>query len=160
MKEAETGMRGPSPLFTAGALQISAKLFREALLTQLSTITRRKFLKATSVGAISMSPLTSAVTMITPAGKSSDIRVKELHISYEHFPYRTAYEFGGRSADRVTLLDVHCTVETIAGDSAKGFGSMTMGNQWSFPSEKLSYDTTLEAMKRLAERIQKITADY
>jgi hypothetical protein len=37
---------------------------------------------------------------------------------------------------------------------------MTLGNQWSFPSETLSYDTTLEAMRRLAARILKITADY
>jgi L-alanine-DL-glutamate epimerase-like enolase superfamily enzyme len=95
-----------------------------------------------------------------PVRKSSDIRVKELRVSYEDFPYRAAYEFGGRSADRVTLLNVHCTVETVAGQAAKGFGSMTMGNLWSFPSYTLSYDTTLEAMKRLAERIQKITAGY
>ena len=125
-----------------------------------SKVTRRSFLRAASRAAILHLPLRIGMMTAAPKRQSTDIRVKELHISYEHFPYRTAYEFGGRSADRVTLLDVHCTVETIAGHSAKGFGSMTMGNQWSFPSEKLSYDTTLEAMKRLAERIQKITADY
>ena len=88
-----------------------------------------------------------------PRRKSSDIRVKQLRISYEDFPYRTPYEFGGRKADRVTLLDVRCTVEALNGRGAEGFGSMTMGNLWSFPSKTLSYDTTLEAMKRLAERI-------
>ena len=98
--------------------------------------------------------------MAAPRRKSSDIRVKEIRVSYEDFPYRTPYEFGGRSVDRVTLLDVHCTVETVSGHRAKGFGSMTMGNEWAFPSKTLSYDTTLEAMKRLAERIAKITADY
>jgi hypothetical protein len=92
--------------------------------------------------------------------KSSDIRVKEIHVSYDNFPYRTPYEFGGRSVDDVTLLNVHCVVETVAGHVAKGFGSMTMGNEWSFPSQTLSYDTTLEAMKRLAERIKKITENY
>jgi L-alanine-DL-glutamate epimerase-like enolase superfamily enzyme len=35
-----------------------------------------------------------------------------------------------------------------------------MGNQWSFPSKTIPYDTTLEAMKRLAGRIQKITESY
>ena len=35
---------------------------------------------------------------------------------------------------------------------------MTLGNVWSFPS--LPYDVTLEAMKALAGRIRKITADY
>jgi hypothetical protein len=77
-----------------------------------------------------------------PKPKSSDIRIKEMDVSYEDFPYRTPYEFGGRSGDRVTLLNVHCTVETVAGHVAKGFGSMPMGNEWSFPSRTLSYDTT------------------
>jgi L-alanine-DL-glutamate epimerase-like enolase superfamily enzyme len=95
-----------------------------------------------------------------PKLKSSDIRVKEARVGYEDFPYRTPYEFGGRSVDRVTLLDVHCTVETVSGHTAKGFGSMTMGNEWAFPTKTLSYDTTLDAMRQLAERIAKITADY
>lgn len=92
--------------------------------------------------------------------KLTDIRVKEIRISYENFPYRTAYEFGGRSPDRVTLLNVHCRVETLSGRATEGFGSMPLGNEWSFPSKKLSYGTTLEAMKRLAERIRKITTGY
>ncbi len=125
-----------------------------------SRITRRNFLKAATVGTLSLSPLTSGLVFAAPKRKSSDIRVKEVNISYEDFAYRTPYEFGGRSADVVTLLNVHCTVETAAGHVAKGFGSMTMGNEWSFPSKTLSYDTTLNAMKRLAERIQKITGSY
>ncbi len=92
--------------------------------------------------------------------KSTNVRIKEISIDHEDFPYRTAYHFGGRSGDRVTLLNVHCTVETLSGRSAKGFGSMPLGNLWSFPSKTLSYDSTLEAMKRLSQRIQKITAAY
>ena len=59
----------------------------------------------------------------------------------------------GRVVDRVTLLNVHCRVETRGGKSARGFGSMTLGNVWAFPSRTMSYDTTLDAMKALAERI-------
>jgi L-alanine-DL-glutamate epimerase-like enolase superfamily enzyme len=33
-----------------------------------------------------------------------------------------------------------------------------MGNVWSFPSKKLSYDQTLDAMRRLSERIGKLTS--
>jgi L-alanine-DL-glutamate epimerase-like enolase superfamily enzyme len=95
-----------------------------------------------------------------PKRKSSDIRIKEIEVSYEDFPYRTPYMFGGRSGDRVTILNVHCTVETVSGRVAKGFGSMPMGNEWSFPSKTLSYDTTLDAMKRLSQRIQKISEGY
>lgn len=123
-------------------------------------MTRRKFLKAASVGSVSLSPLAAGLTMAAPNRKSSDIRVKEVRVSYEDFPYRTPYEFGGRSVDKVTLLDVHCTVETGLGRVAHGFGSMTMGNEWAFPSKTLSYDATLNAMKRLAQRISRITADY
>ena len=37
---------------------------------------------------------------------------------------------------------------------------MPLGNQWSFPSRTIPYDTTLDAMKRLAERIRKISESY
>lgn len=121
-------------------------------------MTRRKFLEAASAGAISLSA--KAGTFRPSKHKPTDIRVKELRISYENFPYRTPYEFGGRSVSLVTLLNIHCTVETLSGHVADGFGSMTMGNEWAFPSKTLSYDTTLEAMKRLAERIVKITSAY
>ena len=122
--------------------------------------TRRAFLKTTSVGTLSLLPLTSPHMIAAPKRKSSDIRIKAIDVSYEDFPYRTPYMFGGRSGDRVTILNVHCTVETVAGRVAKGFGSMPMGNEWSFPSKTLSYDTTLEAMKRLAGRIEKISEGY
>ena len=62
--------------------------------------------------------------------------------------------------DRVTLLNVKCRVSTRDGRSGQGFGSMTMGNVWSYPSATLTYDQTLNAMKGLATSIRKITADY
>jgi L-alanine-DL-glutamate epimerase-like enolase superfamily enzyme len=123
-------------------------------------MTRRSFLKAASAGSLALSPITTKFMIAAPTRKSTDIRIKEILISYEDFPYRTPYEFGGRSVDRVTLLNVYCTVETVSGRTAKGFGSMPMGNQWSFPSRTIPYDTTLEAMKRLAERIRKISNSY
>ena len=68
--------------------------------------------------------------------------------------------FGGRSVHRVTLLNASCVVKTNDGRTARGFGSMTMGNQWAFPSSVMGYDTTLGAMKVLAERINKIINNY
>jgi L-alanine-DL-glutamate epimerase-like enolase superfamily enzyme len=90
----------------------------------------------------------------------ADIRIDEVHTSYEDFLYRTPIKFGGSVVDRVTLLNVHCRVEGRNGKSATGFGSMSMGNVWSFPSKKLSYSQTLAAMKDLAGRISKITAGH
>src|SRR5262249_39696870 len=80
--------------------------------------------------------------------------------SYEEFIYRTPIKFGGVALDRATNLNVHCVVRTVAGKVAKGFGSMPLGNVWSFPSRVLGYDATLGAMKALTERVAKITADY
>jgi len=89
-----------------------------------------------------------------------DIVVDELRISYEDFLYRTPIKFGGNVLDRVTLLNVHCTLHNRSGRSAKGFGSMPMGNVWSWPSHVLKYADTLAAMKALGERVAKLTTDY
>lgn len=132
----------------------------EGIVTPDFGITRRKFIKVCSAGAASLSPFASSVMFAMPKRKPSDIRVKHVDISYEDFNYRYPYEFGGRSANVVTLLNVHCTVETVSGHVAKGFGSMPLGNEWSFPSKTLSYEQTLNVMKRLAERIRKITENY
>jgi L-alanine-DL-glutamate epimerase-like enolase superfamily enzyme len=57
-------------------------------------------------------------------------------------------------------LNVECVVSLSNGRSAKGFGSMTMGNVWSFPSHVLAYDQTLGAMKSLAEKINGVTTAF
>jgi L-alanine-DL-glutamate epimerase-like enolase superfamily enzyme len=93
------------------------------------------------------------------APRATDIRIDEIRHSYEDYGYRAPYKFGGRVVDRVTLLNVYCRVTTRNGKSARGFGSMTMGNMWAFPSKTMSYDTTLDAMKALADRIARITSD-
>jgi L-alanine-DL-glutamate epimerase-like enolase superfamily enzyme len=84
------------------------------------------------------------------------IRVETLSHSYEDFLYRSSIKFGGVALDRVTLLNVECVVRDPAGRTARGFGSMPLGNVWSFPSRRLDYNATLNAMKTLAERIQEI----
>src|SRR5207244_12745385 len=42
----------------------------------------------------------------------------------------------------------------------KRFGSSPLGNVWSFPSKKLTYDQTLAAMKALTERVAKLTTQH
>jgi L-alanine-DL-glutamate epimerase-like enolase superfamily enzyme len=94
------------------------------------------------------------------ASKPTAIRVEDVSFSYEDYDYRAPLKFGGVAIDRVTILNVNCVVRQTTGRTAKGFGSMPLGNVWSFPSKTLSYDETLAAMKALTERIAKITADY
>lgn len=96
----------------------------------------------------------------TTRRKTPDIQVKEIRIQYEDFSYRTPIKFGGVVLDRVTLLNVHCVVALRSGKTAKGFGSMPLGNIWSFPSKTMPYETTLEAMKALAEQVARITGSY
>jgi L-alanine-DL-glutamate epimerase-like enolase superfamily enzyme len=113
-------------------------------------ITRRGFL-----GRLAAAPLFAAPALA--AVRPTDVRVAEVRHGYEDYVYRAPYKFGGRVVDRVTLLNVRCRVETAAGRSAWGFGSMTLGNMWAFPSRTLSYDDTLAAMKDLAARIARVT---
>ena len=90
--------------------------------------------------------------------KPTDLRIEAVEHRYEDFLYRTPIKFGGVALDRVTLVNVECTVRTVAGKSARGFGSMPLGNVWSFPSRVLGYDATLGAMKALVERIDRMVA--
>ena len=87
-----------------------------------------------------------------------DIRIEEVTTSEENFLYRTPLKFGGTVVDRVTLLNVRVVVKDRAGKTARGFGSMPLGNVWSFPSKTLKYEQTLAAMQSLAGKMQRIMA--
>jgi L-alanine-DL-glutamate epimerase-like enolase superfamily enzyme len=120
------------------------------------TITRRAFLHAASAA-----PLAAAGWrgLAVAAPKPTDIHIDDVRHWYEDYVYRAPYKFGGRVVDKVTLLNVRCRVTTRNGRTARGFGSMTMGNMWAFPSKTMTYDTTLGAMKALAGRVEAIVKD-
>src|SRR4051812_11577918 len=84
----------------------------------------------------------------TASRRATDIRIVEADHQFEDYSYRAPYQFGGRSVDRVTLLNVTCRVRTGAGIESWGFGSMTLGNAWAFPAA--SQEAGLGAMKELA----------
>jgi L-alanine-DL-glutamate epimerase-like enolase superfamily enzyme len=103
--------------------------------------------------------LTGAVALSGCGGsRRTDARIEQISFDYEDYRYRTPIKFGGTALDRATILNAHCTLRGQNGRVSKGFGSMPLGNVWSFPSQVLSYDDTLGAMKALAERVSKITA--
>ena len=91
---------------------------------------------------------------------SAGVRVLEVTHDYEDLHFRTPLKFGGTVVTYSTLLNVHCTVRGAGGRTARGFGSMPLGNAWSFPSKTMAYEGTLGAMKALAERLAKITGAY
>jgi L-alanine-DL-glutamate epimerase-like enolase superfamily enzyme len=80
------------------------------------------------------------------------IEILEVRIAFEDFAYRAPMKFRGMVVDMVTLLNVEVTGRSN-GETAVGFGSMPLGNVWSFPSTKLTYSETLGAMKQLAVSI-------
>ncbi|HEX5084455.1 MAG TPA: hypothetical protein VFY40_20630, partial [Blastocatellia bacterium] len=120
---------------------------------------RRGFLRASALAAVGITARGARGSHIL-LSNPTDIRIEELSFSYEEFRYRAPYKFGGVPVDRATILNVNVTVRTRDGRAAKGFGSMPMGNVWSFPSRDIAYNTTLAAMKELADRIAGITSGY
>jgi L-alanine-DL-glutamate epimerase-like enolase superfamily enzyme len=120
-------------------------------------ISRRGFLRGLAAAPLAAAPVRRGPAIAKPP--ATDIRIAEVRHEYEDYVYRAPYKFGGRVVDRVTILNVRCRVETRAGKSAWGLGSMTLGNMWAFPSKTMSYDATLGAMKGLAERIDRITSE-
>ena len=88
--------------------------------------------------------------------RPTDMRIVAVEHGYEEFRYRAPYQFGGRSVDRVTILNVTCRVRTGDGTESWGFGSMTLGNAWAFPAA--SQDVGLSAMKALADELRPVTA--
>lgn len=92
------------------------------------------------------------------AANPLDMRVEAVETSEESYTYRTPIKFGGSVLDRVTLLNVRIRARNRAGREATGFGSMPLGNIWSWPSRKLNYDATLAVMRQLAARLREITA--
>lgn len=84
--------------------------------------------------------------------KSTDIRIRDVNLSWENHRYRVPIKFGGRVVTESNVLNVQCVVETRAGATARGFGSMPLGNTWAFPSNQLDYEQTRHAMESLAKR--------
>ncbi len=89
--------------------------------------------------------------------RPTDIRIVEVDHQFEEFRYRAPYQFGGRTVDRVTILNVNCRVRTGAGREAWGFGSMTLGNAWAFPA--VPHEQGLGAMMALASALRNVTAN-
>jgi len=104
--------------------------------------------------------MAAAPAILRAGPRSTDIRIEEVSTDYVYYRYRVPIKFGGVESDNATIQNVDCAVSSRSGKAAKGFGSMPLGNAWSFPSRQVSHADTLESMKRLSQRIAKITANY
>jgi L-alanine-DL-glutamate epimerase-like enolase superfamily enzyme len=115
-------------------------------------LSRRGVLKSIA-GSVAAFPAICAGPALT------DIQIVEVEPSYQDYQYRAPMKFGGTVVSRVTIQNVRCKVRGRNGKTAEGSGSMPLGNVWSFPSKKLTYDQTLSAMKTLSARIAKLTGE-
>lgn len=117
-------------------------------------LSRRSFLFSAAAAAVACGAPNISRT------NPNDVRIESVDIEEEFYLYRTPIKFGGAEVDRVTLLNVRMRIRNRGGQTAEGFGSMPLGNVWSFPSRVMKYEETLAAMQALAKRLQKITAAY
>src|SRR5215218_5166367 len=110
-------------------------------------ISRRKLLQH-AAPALALAPFHARQAPGLKTSRPNDARIAEVTHGFEDFKYRAPYQFGGRSVDRVTILNVNCRIRTGGGREAWGFGSMTLGNAWAFPAAP--QDEGLGAMRGLA----------
>ncbi len=89
--------------------------------------------------------------------KQTDIRICEVEIGFEDYPYRTPLKFGGVITTHCVLMNITLQLENGGGKQSGGFGSMPLGNAWSFPSQRVSFDESMAAMRRLGNRMVEIT---
>jgi L-alanine-DL-glutamate epimerase-like enolase superfamily enzyme len=124
--------------------------------------TRRSFVKSAAAiaGGLSTPGLSRCVEILSSTTKRSDARIERISCSYEEHVFRAPLKFALTVVNRATLLTVHCTVRTRAGRVATGFGTMPLNYAFSYPSEKLSEQARLGAMKALAAEIATITGAY
>ncbi len=116
---------------------------------------RRSLLRRACVASVfAVQPRRAAPAL--KGSRPNDARILEVTHGFEDFKYRAPYQFGGRSVDRVRILNVNCRVKTAGGREAWGFGSMTLGNAWAFPAA--AQDEGLGAMVALADEFRATTA--
>jgi len=87
----------------------------------------------------------------------TDLVRLDMKLSTESYRYRVPIKFGGRVVDDVKLINVEAAGETRGGQRVNfaqgGFGSMTLGVAWAWPSPHLSDQQRLDVVCRLAERL-------
>ena len=126
---------------------------------RLPTPSRRHLLRAACAAPLALvatPALGQRRSASVRASRPTDIRIVEVSHEFEDHTYRAPYMFGGRSVDRVTILNVRVRVRSGSGKEARGFGSMTLSNAWAFP--KASQDVGLGAMTALADVGRRVTA--
>jgi len=92
-------------------------------------------------------------------GKSTDVTVKEVSVSFEPVPFRAPLKFGGRVVSSSWMINATVTVETQSGKHGTGHGSMPVGNVWAWPST-VEPPETEKAMLAYAKAVGELFESY
>ncbi|MEP0844128.1 MAG: mandelate racemase/muconate lactonizing enzyme family protein [Phycisphaerae bacterium] len=82
-----------------------------------------------------------------------------MQYAFEAHRFRVPLKFGGALMEQNVMFNVTLRAERADGRSAEGFGSMPLGNVWSFPPRYVPVEQSLEAMKRLSDEVVKVARD-
>lgn len=93
-------------------------------------------------------------------GKSTDIRVMDVTVSFEPVSFRAPLKFGGRVVDHTYLINARVEVETRDNHRAVGYGSMPVGNVWAWPSSEVDPADGENAMCLYAEKMGELFGSY
>ena len=93
-------------------------------------------------------------------GKSTDIRILDVEVTFEAVDFRAPLKFGGRVVDHTYLINAAVRVETRVGHIGIGFGSMPVGNVWAWPSPTVEPPQSEDVMKQYATRVGELFATY
>lgn len=127
----------------------------------MSKTSRRALIKKGIAGAMVAAGFRNGNSLLfASTRKSSDVRIVGITFDFEEFVFRTPLKFAGVVVDRQTMLTVHCTVRTVSGREAKGFGTLPLNYTFTFPSKVLSPMARQDAMKALAAEIATVTSEY
>ncbi|WP_041401608.1 enolase C-terminal domain-like protein [Planctopirus limnophila] len=86
--------------------------------------------------------------------KATDLQIKDVTCAFEPIAFRTPLKFGDRVQKTAVLVNVDVVVESRDGKhKGQGYGSMPLGNLWSWPSTVCTPDQTEAAMKLFVEEI-------
>jgi L-alanine-DL-glutamate epimerase-like enolase superfamily enzyme len=126
-------------------------------MTNPKKMARRSFLKR--AGALAL--VSGGIGILCGASrKKSDIRIDHISVAYDEHIFRAPVGFAGAVVNRATLVTVRCSVRTMAGKAARGFGAMPFNHTFSFPSKKMSDEARNDAMKALAAELAKVIGSY
>ena len=93
-------------------------------------------------------------------GKTTDVQVKEVSVSFEPVQFRAPLKFGGRIVSSSYLINAEVTVESHSGKHATGHGSMPVGNVWAWPSATLEPHQTEQLMMAYSKSVVELFDTY